>query len=83
MMMKTTVVRRPWSVVSCVLPILALWQVATIRWLSAAEDRREKVLKDRTELQSMPQWIYNDLAKGFAEAKRTGKPMLVVLRCIP
>ena len=49
----------------------------------AADDRREKVLKDRTELQSIPQWIYNDLAKGFAEARQTGKPMLVVLRCIP
>ena len=28
-------------------------------------------------------WIYNDLPKGFAEAKKTGKPLLVVLRCIP
>ena len=83
MMMKTTVVRRQLSVVSRVLLIVALWQVATASWLSAAEDRREKVLKDRTELQSLPQWIYNDLQKGFAEAKRTGKPLLVVLRCIP
>src|SRR5262249_39830635 len=28
-------------------------------------------------------WIYNDLPKAFAEARRTGKPILVVLRCIP
>ena len=49
----------------------------------AADERREKVLKDRTEVQSLPQWIYNDLAKGFAEARQTGKPLLVVLRCIP
>ncbi len=27
-----------------------------------------------------PEWIYNDLDRGFAEAKRTGKPMLVVFR---
>src|SRR5207244_8084077 len=26
---------------------------------------------------------YNDLARGFAEAKKTGQPLLVVLRCIP
>ncbi|MCS6977564.1 MAG: PDZ domain-containing protein, partial [Gemmatales bacterium] len=28
-------------------------------------------------------WIYNDLQRGLALARQTGKPMLVVLRCIP
>ena len=28
-------------------------------------------------------WIYNDLEKGFAEAKAAGKPLMVVYRCIP
>lgn len=28
-------------------------------------------------------WIYNDYEKGFAEAKKTGKPLMVVLRCVP
>ena len=28
-------------------------------------------------------WIYNDFERGFAEAKKTGKPLLVVLRCVP
>lgn len=28
-------------------------------------------------------WIYDDLAKAKAEAKETGKPLLVVLRCVP
>lgn len=28
-------------------------------------------------------WIYNDLNQGIAEAKRTGKPLLVALRCVP
>jgi serine protease Do len=28
-------------------------------------------------------WIYDDLGAGFAEAKKTGKPLLVVLRCVP
>ena len=26
-------------------------------------------------------WIYDDLDKGFAAAKASGKPMLVVIRC--
>lgn len=25
-------------------------------------------------------WVYDDIDKGFAEAKKTGKPMLVVFR---
>ena len=28
-------------------------------------------------------WIYDDLAAGIAEAARTGKPLFVVLRCVP
>ena len=28
-------------------------------------------------------WIYNDVDRGFAEAKKSGKPLLVVLRCVP
>ena len=28
-------------------------------------------------------WVYDNLPKGFAEAKRTGKPLFVVIRCPP
>ncbi|MBO93520.1 MAG: signaling protein [Opitutales bacterium] len=28
-------------------------------------------------------WIYNDIEKGFAEAKRTGKPLFITFRCVP
>ena len=50
---------------------------------TAAEDRRERVLKDRAEFQTRSDWVYNDLPKGIEEAKRTGKPLLVVFRCVP
>ena len=43
--------------------------------LTAAEDRKE--------VEASGNWIYNDLPKGFAESARTGKPLLVVVRCIP
>lgn len=49
----------------------------------AAENRDTKVRNDRTDVLGGGKWIYNDLAKGFAEAKKTGKPLLVVLRCVP
>jgi len=51
--------------------------------LNAAEDRRERVLNDRKEVAAVGHWIYNDLPKGFAEAARTGKPLLIVVRCVP
>ena len=51
--------------------------------LTAAKDRKERVLNDRKDVETSGNWIYNDLPKGFAEAARTGKPLLVVIRCIP
>ena len=51
--------------------------------LTAAEDRKERVLNDRKAVEASGNWIYNDLPKGIAEAARTGKPLLVVIRCIP
>lgn len=51
--------------------------------LSLAADRETKVRDDRKLLGQDDHWIYNDLPKAFAEAKRTGKPLLVVFRCIP
>ena len=51
--------------------------------LTAAEDRKERVLNDRKEVEASGNWIYNDLPKGLAEAARKGKPLLVVIRCIP
>lgn len=68
--------------------ILALLFPASLVWLCAtgaggAQTREEKVRNDRKRVEAEGRWIYNDLAKGFAEARKSGKPMLVVLRCIP
>lgn len=49
----------------------------------AVKDRRGAVLGDRAALEHDARWIYNDWQQGFAEAKRTGKPLLVTLRCVP
>src|SRR5213596_2915661 len=53
--------------------------------LAAADvnPRDVAVRKDRDTVGSGSRWIYNDYERGFAEAKRTGKPLLVVLRCVP
>jgi hypothetical protein len=47
------------------------------------KDREGAVRNDRTAMENDARWIYNDYKKGFSEAKRTGKPLLVVLRCVP
>ncbi|MFZ4767166.1 MAG: Trx7/PDZ domain-containing (seleno)protein [Roseimicrobium sp.] len=49
----------------------------------AVKDREGAVRKDRDVMQQDARWVYNDVPRGFAEAKRTGKPLLVVLRCVP
>ena len=51
--------------------------------LSTAQTREEKVRNDRAKAEQDGFWIYNDLKQGFADATKTGKPLLVVLRCIP
>jgi serine protease Do len=45
--------------------------------------REQKVREDRQKVEAEGFWIYNDLPKAFAEGTKTGKPLLVVLRCIP
>jgi type II secretory pathway component PulC len=50
---------------------------------SAQQTREEKVRADRQKFEADPLWIYNDLAKGFDIAKKSGKPMFVVFRCLP
>src|SRR5688500_11014878 len=45
--------------------------------------REEKVRRDKETVEADGFWIYNNLPKAFAEAKASGKPLVVVLRCIP
>jgi hypothetical protein len=51
--------------------------VAALASQDAGREALRQALKD-TPLG--PEWIYNDVEAGFAEARRTGKPMLVVFR---
>jgi hypothetical protein len=48
-------------------------------WLNAQSDL-QRGLKDTNVAKH---WIYNDLKEGNAQAKATGKPLLVVFRCVP
>jgi serine protease Do len=49
----------------------------------AQNPREKKVRDDRTKVEADGFWIYNDLPAALAEAKKTGQPLIVALRCIP
>src|SRR4051812_15460806 len=48
-----------------------------------APTREQKVRGDKAKVEAEGFWIYNDLPRAVAEAKTTGRPLVVVLRCIP
>ena len=48
-----------------------------------AQTRLEKVLGDREKFLEEGRWIYQDLPAAMRAAKDEGKPLMVVLRCIP
>lgn len=50
---------------------------------TSAQTRDQQVRNDRDQIVKDLTWYYDDLDKGIAAAQRTGKPMMVVLRCIP
>jgi hypothetical protein len=62
----------------------AAWALAggTV-FAEAVKDREGAVRGDKASLENDARWIYNDLDRAFLEAKRTGRPLLVVLRCVP
>ena len=45
--------------------------------------REQKVKKDREHFAADSSWIYNDFAAALAEAQKTDKPILAVMRCLP
>lgn len=49
----------------------------------AQSERDKKVLADRADVLATGNWIYNDLPAGIEKSKESGKPLLIVLRCIP
>ncbi len=62
---------------------LLVLAVAILGRAETVKDREGAVRGDKAKMAGDERWIYNDIDKGFAEAKATGKPLLVVLRCVP
>jgi serine protease Do len=62
---------------------LSISLLAPLCFADAVKDREGAVRQDKATMENDARWAYNDVQRGFAEAKRTGKPLLVVLRCVP
>ena len=65
--------------------LVSVTSAATISAYAAdgKKTRDEMVIEDRDKLQNNDTWIYNDLAKAKEAVAASGKPMMVVFRCIP
>lgn len=63
--------------------LFSLLCVTTAAFADAVKDREGAVRKDRATMENDSRWIYNDYSKGFDQAQKTRKPLLVVLRCVP
>jgi len=51
---------------------------------SDEKNRREQAVRDdKKNLALDARWLYNDIDAGFSAAKKLGKPLLIVLRCVP
>ncbi len=70
------------SLVLCLM-IGPLFSMAILEQTSFAQSRDEKVRSDRETILDDETWHYDDLESAFADAKREGKPVMAVLRCIP
>ena len=51
--------------------------------IALAQTREERVRADKQKVESEGFWLYNDFEKALRTSKESGKPILVVLRCLP
>ena len=61
----------------------ALATATTLVAQDKKNEREAKVRGDKEHVTTGGAWIYDDLPRGIDEAKKSGKPLLVVFRCIP
>lgn len=56
---------------------------ASLAHAESVKDREGAVRADKARMENDQRWAYNDIDSGFKQAKLTGKPLLIVLRCVP
>ncbi|MCB9951984.1 MAG: thioredoxin family protein [Planctomycetaceae bacterium] len=67
----------------CRFAIVVLLFVGAMLQAEEKKTREQKVREDKERVEAEGFWMYNDIPGAIAEAKKSGKPILVVLRCLP
>ena len=61
--------------------ILAGLLVIGMSTAAQAQNKRDATVnEDRERVSALREWIYNDLPAGIREAKRIGRPLMIVFR---
>ena len=63
--------------------LLTLLLSATLFSIVRADGPKTPLGEALKDIDVADHWIYDDWSLGLAQAKETGKPLLVVLRCVP
>ena len=67
------------SIISVALPCLLSFSLVA----ETVKDREGAVRQDKAKMESNSRWIYQSVDEGFNAASLTGKPVMVILRCVP
>lgn len=71
------------SIFRLALVVLVLHLVAIDIQEAYSQTREETVRADKARVEAEGFWLYNNLDQAYRTARETGKPILVVLRCLP
>lgn len=66
-----------------ILPAALLLAFSTAVHAESVKDREGAVRDEKARMENDARWNWSDIDGGFRLAKTTGKPLLVVLRCVP
>ncbi|MCD0461444.1 Trx7/PDZ domain-containing (seleno)protein [Roseiconus lacunae] len=61
----------------------ALLLAFLVSQICVANDREQAVRSDKQRVEAEGFWMYNDIPGALEKAKKSGKPIVVVLRCLP
>lgn len=63
--------------------ILSVWAGGLLSLAAVDVDAKTPLGESLKDIDVAEHWIYDDLPRAVAEAKSSGKPLMIVLRCVP